>query len=384
MFKIPWMNIKHLLFTFIVIAGLAACSSNNRRFIIIGNISGLPVQTVILEQLTANDMITIVDSERSKADGHFEVSGLAPEPGLYRLHFNNNKFILLSVDKGNLKVTGDWNALENYAVAGSRPSEHLKNFVDAIRNHLCDFNTMSVVLDTLRLRGNDSVTAAAKQDFMNMKQQFTQYVERYADTTPYEPNAIFAARMLNPASESDFLSAFSQSLGNRFPARMMTHDFTEYYAKIIAKQHPVKSSGLVVSGTVAPEISLPDTTGKTLPLSSLRGKYVLIDFWASWCNPCRGENPFVVSAYNRFKDKNFTVYSVSLDNNKAAWLKAIDDDHLTWTHVSDLKGWSNVAALAYSVESIPSNYLVDPDGKIIATNLHGNHIEEVLQKILIK
>jgi peroxiredoxin len=377
------MRSKPLLLVLIIISGMAACTSSDRRFNITGDIGGLPVQTVILEQLSANDIITIIDSQRSKEDGHFELSGVSPEPGLYRLHFQPNKYILLSVDKGNIKVAADWNALENYSVMGSPQSAHLKSFVVGIREHLRDFNTMSIVLYTLKAKGNDSVLDAAKKDFQDMKVQFTQYVEHYADTTPYEPNCVFAARILNPVTESNYLAAFVQGLGRKFPGTKMTKEFTEYYTKALAKiQQPAHSNASMETGAEAPELTLPAPDGKMIALSSLRGKYVLLDFWASWCGPCRAENPNVVAAYERYKDKNFTVYGVSLDNKKEAWEKAIKDDGLTWTHVSDLKGWSSSAAVMYSIQSIPSNILIDPQGKIVARNLRGEELEAALEAVL--
>jgi peroxiredoxin len=380
------MRSKHLLYTFIVLTGLVACSSNNRKFTIIGNFNNLPEQTIILEQLNANDQITIIDSTHidsvhAKKDGHFELSGIAPEPGLYRLHFTANKFILLSIDKGNIKLEGDWNKLENYTVNGSVESKDLKNFVVAIREHLRDFNSMSIVLDSLQGKGNDSLFSIAKADFQDMRMRFTQFVERYADTTHFQPNAIFAARILNPVTEANYLEAFSQSLGRRFPSTRMAKDYAEYHAKVSEKRRQLSARNKPANeGEQAPEITLPDGTGKTVTLSSFRGKFVLVDFWASWCGPCRGENPVVVAAYNRFKDRNFTILGVSLDNNKDAWQKAIKDDGLIWTQVSDLKGWTSAAAVAYSVQSIPANFLIDPNGKIIARNLRGNQLEETLQE----
>ena len=135
-------------------------------------------------------------------------------------------------------------------------------------------------------------------------------------------------------------------------------------------------------GKQAPEISLPDTEGKKISLSSYRGKYVLVDFWASWCGPCRRENPTVVEAHNRFRNKNFTVLGVSLDRQKEAWEKAIVDDNLNWTHISDLKYWQSEVVPVYRIESIPFNVLVDPDGKIVAENLRGTALDQKLSEIL--
>jgi peroxiredoxin len=139
-------------------------------------------------------------------------------------------------------------------------------------------------------------------------------------------------------------------------------------------------------GHIAPDFAEADTNGNVVKLSSFHGKYVLLDFWASWCGPCRAENPNVVKAYNNFKGKNFTILSVSLDRpgKKDAWLKAIHNDHLTWNHVSDLKFWDNDAAKLYGIQAIPQNLLLDPNGKIIAKDLFGDDLEKKLSEIFGK
>jgi peroxiredoxin len=138
----------------------------------------------------------------------------------------------------------------------------------------------------------------------------------------------------------------------------------------------------VAVGQAAPDITLPSPDGKNVSLSSLRGKYVLIDFWASWCGPCRQENPNVVRMYNKYKDKGFEIFGVSLDESRDKWLKAIAMDKLTWPHVSDLKGWSSAAAQLYNIQAIPQTLLLDKEGKIIAKNLRGKALEEKLASLL--
>jgi peroxiredoxin len=133
---------------------------------------------------------------------------------------------------------------------------------------------------------------------------------------------------------------------------------------------------------MAPDFTLPNREGKAVSLSSYKGKYVLVDFWASWCGPCRGENPYVVAAYQKYKSKNFTVLGVSLDENKDDWLEAIKKDKLEWDHISDLKGWSSLVVPMYGFDGIPYNVLLDPTGKIIATELREEALDLFLSKAI--
>jgi peroxiredoxin len=155
--------------------------------------------------------------------------------------------------------------------------------------------------------------------------------------------------------------------------------FPKMIEKTIADSKVPQVGGV---GTQALEFTQKDVEGKPISLSSFKGKYVLVDFWASWCRPCRAENPNVVSAYNTYKNKNFTVLGVSLDQQRPNWLEAIKADNLTWTHVSDLQYWNNAVAQMYHIQSIPANMLIDPTGKIIAKDLRGEALNQKLKELL--
>lgn len=363
-----------------------SCKDDQNDFTVIGNINNMPGQKIFLEELGIDNVI-MVDSAQSNSKGNFELAGKAPEPGLYRLRFEQNPqtFILLSVDRGNIKISADWNSLESYTVAGSAPSESLRGFLQEVRNTVGKFNSMALVMDSLKAQGRDSLIPRAEADINDINSSFTRYIEQYADTTKSLPNALFAAQMLNPQSERVFLTSFADNIETRFPNRKLAKDWLAKNDQMFdnLKNPPAtpEVSGPAV-GSTAPEISLPTPDGKNVSLSSLKGKYVLVDFWASWCGPCRRENPNVVAAYKKFRNKNFTILGVSLDEDKDKWVEAIQADQLSWTHISDLKGWESIPARDYSVQGIPANFLLDPSGKIIARDLRGEQLEATLAEVL--
>lgn len=199
----------------------------------------------------------------------------------------------------------------------------------------------------------------------------------YVKANPKSPIALYA---LNQYAGSDLDAEKVEPLFSALPAATRASKAGEKFGKRVAI---AKATSV---GAMAPLFSQADTSGKQVSLASFRGKYVLVDFWASWCGPCRAENPNVVEAFNKYKDKNFTVLGVSLDDAERdghkKWLAAIEKDKLTWTHVSDLKFWENEVAQQYGIRAIPQNFLLDPTGKIIAKNIRGEELQTKLAELI--
>jgi peroxiredoxin len=202
----------------------------------------------------------------------------------------------------------------------------------------------------------------------------------------YQPTTGNKAYGLQPFSDEEVFSLISQA-ATKFPAHKALSAIKEMMETGIAKRKKMAEQDRLAPdlvGQEAPDFTSPDPNGKQISLSSFRGKYVLVDFWASWCGPCRMENPNVVKAYNKYKDKNFTILGVSLDQegDKDKWLKAVKNDNLTWTQVSDLRHWDTPVLALYKFRGIPFNVLIDPQGKIIGQELRGADLEAKLAEVL--
>jgi peroxiredoxin len=231
------------------------------------------------------------------------------------------------------------------------------------------------------VKETDSTFMAISKELTSLNEGFTKFSFAYADTAKNPVVALFATTVA-PIDINKFEAPLNK-LVKRFPKHKGIAEALIFVkSQPAAAQSQTQPASLPVVGDMAPELTMNDVDDKPFSLSQLRGKYVLLDFWASWCGPCREENPNVVAAFNQFKDKNFTVLGVSLDKNKQAWIDAIKEDKLNWQHISDLKYWNSAATPLYGLNGIPYNVLIDPQGKIIATDLRGNTLQNKLTEVL--
>ncbi len=305
--------------------------------------------------------------------GKFSISIPLKEPSLYFLLIGEEtKPVELFLEKGVVVVRPKTGQPGEYDVTGSRAHVDFKGFIQRFLPLVQQTNQWANAINTSTdVKQRDSLMA----NYQLVQTQMQSVIDSTLDANPSSPILPFIL------SATYGFSQDPQLLEGRFkrlsPELQVTETGQEV-ARIIA------DSKVGAVGTVATDFTQDDENGNPVSLSSFRGKYVLVDFWASWCGPCRSENPNVVENFNKFKQKNFTVLGVSLDRpgQKDRWLQAIKDDKLTWTHVSDLKFWDNAVAKQYKIQSIPQNLLVDPNGVIIAKNLRGEALGQKLCEVL--
>ncbi|CAN5748864.1 TlpA disulfide reductase family protein [soil metagenome] len=373
--------VKFFIPVFVTVIFFACNSTDSYKgsFTVSGEIKNAPDQKIYLEELYFSQKEPSVLDTAELKGGKFSLKAISSEQGLYRLRLEKSEAPLFFInDKKEIILAADYDKLSNENISFNSPANSsLKKFISGIqlqRNVMEQKN--AALVEYPNQVETDSVFNVMKKDFSSLENEYKNYVVKYLDTTSNPIVALFTLGYTRNI-EPELLEKTIADLPKRFPENQSITTIITQYNQIIAQ-----SKATPHEGGMAPDLNMPDTSGRPFSLSMLRGKYVLVDFWASWCGPCRGENPNVVKAYNTYKDKNFTVLGVSLDQQKADWVKAIADDNLTWYHISDLKYWSSAAVGLYGFEGIPYNVLVNPEGKIIATNLRGSSLETKLAEVL--
>lgn len=373
---------------FMAILGLlASCKQKTTRsYTVEGKIANLNAKKVYLDQILLDLGTTKpIDSAEVKDDGTFMMIADINGENLYYLRTDTRPYPFGSLisDGDKIKITGDLAKGEKSLFYGGSPAtDELKKFFEGNNRHLMALDSMSRLMDTLARNGTpDTVLMALRAKQEAVAAEVKKDVEAVVKTSPSPIVQVLVLQFNQNFYSPEEFGTVLKTITDKFGKDDNVIAANKRYAtqmEAVNRQRQQQPAALF-TGKPAPEISLNDMNGNNVTLSSLKGKYVLVDFWASWCKPCREENPNVVAAYGKYKAKNFTVLGVSVDENEKAWRKAVEKDKLVWTQLRDDKG---VASSTYQVQGIPFNVLVNPEGVVIAENLRGQMLESKLLEVL--
>ncbi|MCB0408949.1 MAG: AhpC/TSA family protein [Flavobacteriales bacterium] len=370
-------NIKNL--TYILASSLLiACGGEQNTdenkepsYTINATLGGLSYQKAYLNEFKDGDMQKI-DSCDIK-DGHFSFSGKMDMPEVRYINFNEGKeMIALFVENSEIAISSNSLNPDSIKINGSALHTQMEGFKNDLKSY---DEKLKAIVD----RYYASVETATEEELKSIEAEYEKedsvkihFIEEYVTkngTSIVSPYIVlrYLAGMYELAELENIATKLSKEIEN-----------SVYVKDINDRIATLKKTAI---GSPAPLFSMNDAEGNPISLESFKGKYVLVDFWASWCGPCRAENPNVVAAYNKFHEKGFEIFGVSLDESKDKWIEAIGKDGLTWSHVSDLKGWENEAAKLYGVQGIPFSVLIDKEGIIIAKNLRGEDLHNKLNEL---
>ena len=372
---------QKILISLSVILLLSFCDGNkkNSSFQLKGTLSDSKAETLYLEKLGSAKQV-IIDSVILDENGNFEFTNYTPKIGFYRIKTNDKNFAMLVLDSADkVTINGSVKDLGNtFKVEGSPETTIFIEYNNLSKSRDIKLDSLNkafqLLMETNKMDSKrmDSLSAIFETPYNSIiNQSNILMVDKISKNTNMY-SSIMAIQALDPDKYSDLYKSLDAGLSKKFPKDKNVIMFHEVVERMLSTN----------IGQFAPEISLPSPDGKEIALSSLKGKLVLIDFWASWCGPCRKEMPNVVKIYSKFKNKGFEIYGVSLDQDKEKWMEAITKDGINWPQVSDLKYWDNVAARIYNVQGIPYTVLIDKDGKIIAKNLRGQELEKKIAEVL--
>jgi peroxiredoxin len=374
------MRKVHLYIYVSLLIVISACTSKTTQeekagFVVKGTLKNYSGSVVILEELTTAGLV-YVDSGTVSPSGEFELKGANKEKTFYSIKVNDYILPLVLDTASQITIEADAKNPKDYKVSGDEDNRVLR---ELIRVNDVYIERMNGLAQSYPYDDNspmpDSVQLKIQQELATLVNDRKNALIRFVDSIPMNISAFFALNFLINEQDPAQQFALIDRLDIKYYQQMSQSKYVQ------ANHLKAESMRKTAAGNPAPDIVLNDPNGIPVALSSLRGKVVLIDFWASWCRPCRDENPNNVRLYNRYKKDGFEIYAVSLDDNKEAWLKAIADDRLTWLHVSDLQKWNSSVIPKYNIDAIPYTVLIDKEGKIIAKNLRGKDLEDKLAEV---
>lgn len=364
------MKHRILLSSFIFLIAATLVSAQSIR------ISGtvMPTQESLVINKIGIQGTQTLGTVRPGSDGKFDYVVAQASTGFYQLWLSKQSYTILVLHPGD-NVELLLNAADlimPLSIKGSPDSELARQIIFEGRQMKSTRDSLQALYTTYyNTPLRDSMTSVLMGEFSANDARFRQQVTRSIEKNPGSLALYFYSEYLDKNNDLMLLEQLANSLATKYPA--------DPFVQSLKGQ--VEVNKLTAIGRVAPDIRLPSPAGDTIALSSLRGNYVLVDFWAAWCGPCRRENPHLLKVYNKYHPLGFQIYGVSLDRDRNAWLAAIAKDSINWYHVSDLMYWSSTAARAYGVSSIPASFLLDPEGRIIAKGLRSEALEMHLREI---
>ncbi len=358
----------------VAILALFSCEGQNStpdgKVKISGTIENSPEGIVTISQFTDNRpkvLDTLEVSNNGKIDYEIEVES----PTFYELNLYGQKVVRLALYEEDVTVDYDFSDEESLEISGSKDTQEMVKIESLMEDYQAQVNTLNEAYYEAMSANDSEKIKEIQANALALESNQSQSVKEVINSMGDSFASLAAIGLLNPKNEFQFIDSLVGKLDETYPETKM----------IVQMKQQLDEMRALSMGQVAPDFELPNPEGEMVKLSDLRGKYVMIDFWAAWCKPCREENPNVVRLYNKYKDQGFEVFGVSLDRTKDAWVEAIAEDGLTWTQVSDLKYFNSEAAELYQIEAIPATYLLDPEGKIIGKDLRGPSLENKLAEL---